>query len=314
MKLATLFIIASNILCLHAYADVAPQAPDTESANEETVLVLPPLFDYATAPEEIESWADRSNWLVEHFWDNFDFKQKVVGQTQLNHAFKTYIVPMRFADAEVTMKSIKKLIGQLNKNSTLLIQFTKAAERNIYNPATSDMLIDEVYLEFLKALCNNKKVGDLHKARYLHQVKPLENTIIGRQMPKFGFEDHTGVNTEFSPEAITTIIEFGDPDCSECRITRLRLETDTYLQSLAKDGKLRILFISPEVAPEDMSSWRESVKDYPHYWTVGASEDLAEELDLRTTPCIYLIDAQRNIVSKNSTPEAIHRYMEELGN
>ena len=74
------------------------------------------------------------------------------------------------------------------------------------------------------------------------------------------------------------------------------------------------MFISPEVAPEDMSSWRESVKDYPHYWTVGASEDLAEELDLRTTPCIYLIDAQRNIVSKNSTPEAIHRYMEELGN
>lgn len=299
---------------LMAVGAVRVSAQDTveEPTSEESgVKVIPPLFEYPTVPEGITSWSESSDWLVEHFWDSFDFKQKGVAQVQLNHAFKTYCVPMQFANRDVTMKSLKKLFDSLNKNPTMLVQFTKAAERVIYKPETSEVLIDEVYVEFLRNLLNNKKVPKIYKSKYEPQFKALSNTLIGNKMPKFNFLDRHGVKTEYSPEAIFTIIEFGDPDCVECSMNRIRLESDTFLQQLAKDGKLRILFISPEVAPEDMESWRESVMDYPHYWTVGASEDLEEIVDLRKTPCIYILDNARNIVSKDATPESVHKYLEQ---
>lgn len=308
-KFIVLFL---SLLMSAGFFRVCAQESVSEDASDTGgVMVLPPLFEYPTVPEGITSWSEGSDWLVEHFWDSFDFKQKGVGQIQLNHAFKTYCVPMQFAKRDVTMKSIKKLFDSLNKNPTLLVQFTKSAERVIYKPETSEVLIDEVYVEFLRNLLKNKKVPEIYKSKYEPQFKALSNTLIGNPMPRFNFWDRHGVKTEYSPEAIYTIIEFGDPDCVECSMNRIRLETDTFLQQLAKDGKLRILFISPDVAPEDMEHWRESVMDYPHYWTVGASEDLEEIVDLRRTPCIYILDNARNIVYKDATPETAHQFLEQ---
>lgn len=308
-------IVAALLVCLISVPALKIQAQEPESAlaADTDVLVLPPLFDYPTVPEDIVSWADRSNWLIEHFWDNFDFKQKGgIGQNQLVHAFNTYCVPMRFANRDVTIKSVDKLVGQLSKNPTMLIQFTQAAERVLYNPQTAEVMIDEVYIRFLKALLDNKKAPKLYKARYEGQYKALSSSMTGNRMPRFNFMDRNGVKTEYSPEAITTVIEFGDPDCSDCRITRLRLETDAYLQQKAKDGQLRIYFITPDVVADDMESWKAMVADYPHYWTVGAAEGLEDEIDLRITPCLYLIDASRNIVDKAATPDGVHKYLKSI--
>lgn len=106
-----------------------------------------------------------------------------------------------------------------------------------------------------------------------------------------------------------TIIEFGDFDCSDCRITRLRLETDSDLQDLVAQGKARIMFINPDMDTDSIEEWREAVKGYPENWTVGVGEDLDEILDLRIVPCLYLIDASGKIVTKSASSESARAFV-----
>ena len=284
-------------------------ATQDEAANE--LLVLPPLFEYPVAPEDLE-WTERSNWLVEHFWDNFDFKQNSVGQSQLVHAFSTYIVPLHMADRAVAIKGVKELIKKLQKNPSLLYQFTSAAERTIYTPQTSELMIDEVYIEFLKAVVSNKKIPALRKVRYEAQLKSLKNSMLGGPLPDFLFTDRQGNPSKYTSAGVPTIIEFGDFDCSDCRIARLRLETDDELQKLVNEGKARIMFISPDADDgEDVANWKAITKDYPQSWTVGKADGLDDVIDLRIVPCIYIVDSKGNIVSKSANTDSAREYVKE---
>lgn len=304
MRILTIYLLLTGSLIL-SIVKAQDSSGNTQPENE--LLVLPPLFEYPVAPEELD-WNERSNWLVEHFWDNFDIKQKSVGQSQLIHAFRTYVVPMHFADREVAMKSMESLISKIKKNPTLLLQFTQAAERTIYAPQTAEMFVDEVYVKLLKALIDNKKIPKIRKVRYESQYKSLVKCMEGGQMPTFKYMDKGGQNSEFKSCGKPAIIEFGDYDCSECRIARLRLETDTDLQKLVDEGKVSIVFISPDVDSESADAWRNGVTDFPANWVVGMGESLEEELDLRHTPCIYLLDASGKIVSKNANADTARAF------
>lgn len=270
-----------------------------ESSNQP--IVLEALFDLPVVPDEITDITQRSNYFVEHFWDPFNFNQNAVGQVQLNHAFSEYVVGLRFSDRTIALKSVDKLISKLNKNATLLYQFTRAAEENLYSE-NAEVWIDDVYLEFLEAVIKHKKIKDIRKARYVAQYESLKNSIVGSKAPKFEFVDRTGVKTMFSAEAKPSIIIFGSPDCIDCMMTKVRLNTNDDIIKLTKDNEIKIYFIIPD---ESEDNWREMVADYPHYWTVGASDNATEVYDIRLSPSIYLLDADRKIELKNVPIEIV---------
>lgn len=280
---------------------------EAESPEVTDVLILPPLFEFPVAPEDMD-WTNRSNWLAEHFWDGFDFKQKSVGQSQLVHAFSTYILPLHIADKSVALKGVKDLIKKLQKNPTLMYQFLLAAERTMYEPMTAELLIDEVYLEFLKAVVANKKLPSAKKVRYQAQLKSLQNSIVGKPLFDFLYTDRQGSPSKYTATGVPTIIQFGDFDCSDCRISRLRLETDDELQQLVDEGKACIMFINPN---EDNvnENWTAAVKNYPKSWKLGHGSTVSDFVDMRITPCIYVIDAKGNLVSKSANTEKAKEYV-----
>lgn len=304
MRITNCFKIFSLSLFL-ALPGVSVASSQDYGAEEGQLTVLPPLFEYPVVPSEITDWKESSDWLIEHFWDNFDVKQKAVGQSQLNHAFKTFTVPMRFADSKVVYKAVDKLLDRVKKNPALMLQLAMAAERNIYDPATAEGIIDEIYLRFLKAVIAQKKLPEIRKARFRAQYEALQGCLVGDVMKSFEFTDNHGNPTHFLPSSGFSVIEFGDPDCSECRILKLRLETDAEIQQALADGRLQVFFIIPDIDPEEGDSWRELVADYPHAWTVGAAGDLDGTLDLRVTPCIYVIGSDGKIISKNADIDTI---------
>jgi hypothetical protein len=254
---------------------------------------------------------ERSNWLVEHFWDNFDFKQKSVGQQQLNHAFNTWCLPMRFANKDVALNATNSLIKKIEKNPTLLLQFTMAAEYNVYQPATAEVWIDELYLPFLQAIEKNKKVPATYKARYASQYKVLSGSLKGGPMPKFLYDDQSGVKRAFNSIGIYSLVEFGDPTCSDCQLLRIQIKSSEFLTSLVESGKLKIYFIIPDADSAD-ADWREQVADYPGNWICGASHDLDETIDLRLVPSLYLINPSGVISLKNTNIDEVLKELESV--
>ncbi len=270
-------------------------------AIKAEVVEIPPLFEYPLAPDSIGPIDQRSNWMMEHFWEPMDLKSKEpVNQTALNHAFQTYTFPMQWAsEAEVT-KSIDNLLLQMQKNPTLLYQFAKAAEENLYG-TRAQLWYDAVYLKFLDAVLKNKKIKKPMKERFAIQHQILSHTKPGDVPPSFKFTTPVGNPGEFNPIGLLTVIEFGDPDCADCRMAKLKFDTDVAFSSLVDRGLVNMMFIT--VDPEE--GWQTKLVDYPAKWVVGAAEGLSGTYDLRATPYFYIIGKDGKILAKTASYEQV---------
>lgn len=264
-------------------------------AYTQEVIEIDPLFEYPVAPEELPTMAEKSNYLVDHFWDTFDFKRKTsVDQNALNHAFKVFTVPMRYADKERSVAAVEKIISQISKNPTMLFQFTKAAEENMYGPR-AEFWVDEVYLKFLEAIVKNKKVSETRKSKYEKQYAVLKNTVVDGYAPMFKFRDRSGKEASYFPMSTPTLIIFGDPNDTDWRMTRVRMESNIPLTQEIDKGKVNIIFI----VDSEQSDWQKATEGYSSKWTVGSAPDIKETIDIRISPSAYVIGSDGKIVAKN---------------
>lgn len=301
------YICIPLLLAAAAFAP-AVCAQDEAPAATATQTMVPALFEYPVAPAELTGLSEKSDWLVEHFWDSFDPKKtKVVDQAALNHAFSVYAVPFRWADKQKTLNSVDRLIASVSKNPSLLLQMTKAAEETLYGPR-AEVWIDEIYVRFLEALVRNKKLKPIHKARYEFQLKPLSTSMTGQRAPSFKFTKPDGSPGFFTPTGNYTLIEFGDPGCHECSMAKLSLDTDVTIGEMLKTGKLNICFFT--VSPEE--GWQDELKAYPEKWVVGAAEEAEELYDMRLTPSLYLIGPDGTIRYKNMPVESMIAILKDL--
>lgn len=273
-----------------------------DTVQERTAIVIPPLFEYISAPDSLADINARSNYVVAHFWDPMDFSLNGVGQIPLNHAFAVYATPMRWADKEVVDESIKNLIEKLKKNPTLLLQFTKAAEDNLYSSSAS-VWIDDAYIPFLNALAADKKINVNRKARYIRQLESLQRSMKGKIFPLFAYTQANGDKESLKISTPLTLIEFGNPSCVDCRLAKIKLDSDSDLEKMVKEGKLAIYFIVPDAEAEE--GWDIELASYPYSWHSGAGEALDDIYDIRNTPTFYLLDGNGTIIEKNQPTETM---------
>lgn len=276
------------------------QDESIERMDEDGVVYLSPLFEYPSAPEELGSMEEKCAWIVDNFWNQMDFKSTApVDQAKLNHAFGVYTVGCQYAPKVKAEASVDKLIKTLQKNPTLLVQFVKAAEENLYGPR-ADVWIDELYIKFLQGAVSNKKVSKARKARYEAQLKQLQASLVGKTPAEFDFVRPNGDTAQYFAMSTPTIIFFGDPDCDECRQSRLRMESNVAFSRAVTDGKINVLFIIPDA--ED--GWQKEASSFPRGWILGASDRVSDIYDIRQTPDVYLIGGDGKIVAKHLSPLA----------
>lgn len=275
----------------------------------QDVIQIEPLFEYPTAPESLTSLADKSNYLLEHFWDSMDFKStSAVDQNALNDAMKVYSVPIRWADLRIAEASVDKLIEKISKNPTLLTQFTKAAEEVLYGPR-AEFWVDAVYIKFLDAFTKNKKIQASRKNKYEKQLKSLRNSAVGSEAPSFDFTGKNGKVEKYTPMSTPTIMIFGNPEDTDWRMTRLKMETTVPLRQAVEQGKLNILYI----IPFKLDNWEDITSNYSNTWTVGEAPEISVILDLRADPSVYLIGGDGKIILKNATiPMAVNEALNRI--
>lgn len=246
-----------NVLIAGALLASTAVTTFADDGSGNSVINIEPLFEYPMAPEDLPTLEEKSGWLMEHFWDALEEKKKgTVDQTALNDAFNVYISAMPYASRDKVMASTNALLKRIEKNPALLLQMVKAAEDNLYDPQRSKMLIDEVYVRYLETLAKNKKIDKIRKARYADQLRRLKATMPGATAPGFKFMDVEGNEKEYFPMSTFTIIEFGDPSCDECRMSKLKFDVNLQLSTLIDQGKVNMLFI----IPDDPEGWQKDLQ------------------------------------------------------
>lgn len=274
----------------------------------DSKIYISPLFEYPVAPEDLPDLQSKSDWLMEHFWDDMDFQSReVVNQLALNDAFRVYAVAMSYASPRKAMASIESLIKSMKGNPAKIIQMTKAAEETLYGQR-AEFWSDDIYMPFLKAVLAEKKISDVRRQRYAMQYEMLKNNAIGAKMPMMRLTLRDGRHKDYSPSAPFALIEFGNPDCDDCRFARTKLSMAADLQDMVNDGELEIAFIVADAVPEEQPEILEYLKEYPAEWITGISYGADDRLDLRLTPSFYILGRKGEIIAKNlSVNEAVDR-------
>lgn len=264
------------------------------------VIEVEPLFQYPVAPDNVETLQGKSDWVMQHFWDNMDFKSKDArNQAAVNDALRTYVFPMQWAAKEEVDKSVEKLLKQLSKNPTLLLQFTKGAEEALYGQRAS-LWIDEVYCRFLETFIKSRKVPAIRKKRYERQLNQIRNSMVKQTPASFSFTTPVGEPGKFDPIGVFTIIEFGDPDCDDCRMAKLKMDTNIRFTELVEKGLVNVMFIVPDPA----DGWQQKLTGFPPKWIVGASDTVSDTLDIRSTPSFFVVGKDGKLIAKNIGYEA----------
>lgn len=264
------------------------------------------LFPYPVAPEDLETMTERTNYVIEHFWDRCNMKSAFSTKLKLQKAFNDYVDIMPYADAETVHKSIEKLISSVKKEPKNLLTLAEFAESKLYSDS-AEMISDEVYLPFAQAVADCKKIKSAEKARYAHHARVLSGSQVGMKAPDFTFTAADGSKQNFND--ITgghIILFFNDPDCDECRFTKIRLSDDYNINELIASGLLKVVSIYPGDADQQ---WIDSASKAPENWITGAAPDVDQSYDMRNPPVIYYLDPTHKILSKSMTiDQLIHAF------
>lgn len=260
------------------------------------------LFQYPQAPENLTTLSQRTNYVVEHFWDKCNFKTAFSAKDKMAKAFRDYVALMQYASKDTTIASINKLIKVAQKKPQNMLTLAQIAEETLYGDSAI-FWSDELYLLFTQAVIDTKKISKADKARYVHHTKILTNSMTGTTLPNFEYETVNGEKLQFdSIKAPAIILFFNDIDCSDCQLAKVRLANDINLNKLIDRGIIKIVSIHPGEASDE---WKAQASNYPQNWIVGACNDIYDMFDLRAVPTIYQLDDNHIIVAKNLNVDGI---------
>ncbi len=281
----TLFAILLTILsCLGSSAWAQAQQANT-------------YFPYPVVPEEKSTLTERCNYLVFHFWDRCNLKQSFSSLGKLQGAIGDWVGFMPYATTDTVHLAIDNFIGDVAKiGAKDLVTVAKMAESIVYSDS-SEIYSEELYLPFCKAVSENKKANKESRAYFGKQVKIIESTGLGRNIPAFDYVALDGSTQNFGDVIASRImLLLGNPDDFETSLAKARLSADYNLSKLVEQGLVKVVFLYPGQMTDQVKT---QLATFPETWIVGALPDYDTMFDIKNKPEIFYLDPRRKILGKN---------------
>ena len=282
-----IIVLVSSGLRLSAQDQLAEQLPGT-------------LFAYPLAPDTCSTLEGRCNYIITHFWDNFDISKPITDQVAFEKTFRDYVDFFRYAHRNVVMSSVRDFVNKAQSNTANLQKVGEVAERALYG-TEAEYWSDEVYVAFAKALASSKKLPKDVRDHYGAQLARINAVQVGSSLD-FEFYDTNGEKRRLSDYPANTYVLLFIDGSTDSSIGRLRLSTDVALNALLDSGNALLVCLSMNKYTSD---WATAAAGYATNWIVGCNDELLKQLDLRAFPCCYVLDEQRVIVNKALSVEGL---------
>jgi hypothetical protein len=289
--------------------------PDGKKAEQTKKPAIPVNFERVMPPSMLTTILERADFLVMHFWDKFDFKDTMYCHVPhiTEQAFADYINFFKFASYDKVCAGIKKLLDNAEVDSTMYAYFCTKADFYLYNP-NSPTRNDEYYIPFLEHMIQTPILSESFKIRPKMILEVAYRNRVGAKATDFEYTLPSGqTGNMYNIKAENLMLMFYNPDCIECRKTKDELNNSPVFTAATKSGKLKVLAVYPD---ENLTSWREHLKDFPSNWINSYDKTLKikeEQIyDLKAIPTLILLDRDKNVILKDVSAETIHEYLEKI--
>jgi hypothetical protein len=282
--------------------------------NKAPVVSKPKNFERPTPPPMMTDQKDRAGYILEHFWDKFDFTDTMYCHVPeiTEEAFLDFLYIFQFASKEKINSAVKKLLDQAQVDVVMYNYFYRKGEDYLYNP-NSTTRNDEYFIPFLEHLIFSSRVIEQDKERPRYMLALAYKNRLGEKALDFIYTLNSGATGNlYSITTKYTLLMFFNPDCKECRETTAEIKRSTAISSAISAGALKVLAVYPD---EDLEIWKSHLNDIPASWINGYDKTQTvknEEIyDLKAIPLLYLLDKGKIVLLKDATVKEIHDYLEK---
>lgn len=259
-------------------------------------------FPYPMVPDSISTLQGKADFYITHFWDFCDLKKGFSSRAKMAGALLDYFDLMPHATPRVAFKSMATLLKNIEKQPADQLFFAQKAEEFVHSD-TAFFFSDEIFLPFVRAVVENKRIPAKDKQHFIHQAAVLTATQLGQRTPDISFTDRNGNAAAYVPDSTdVNFIFFTDPGSSAARLAKARLNADAKTSRLIDAGVLKVVAIANM---EPGQEWLDFAKTMPDSWVVGAAPGIDQLYDIRRTPEFYVVDNSGNILLKHATIDQI---------
>ena len=268
-------------------------------------------FPYPAVPETLTTMDERAAYVMEHYWDAFDFADTTLVHLPdvTEQGFVNFLDLLPQVDTAYAMNGLQNLCSHIfpipdtrPQACAKVMQdyFLQKMEQYLHDP-NSPMRDDALYVRFLSVLTNVLPESDIRKETFTYQLKYLQKNLPGAAAEDFTYIDRKGVRrTLYGTRADFTLLFFYDPDCDNCHAILEGLKQE----SLLLDSRVKVLTVYADV---ETDKWKSANPHIPSQWTDGYSPEgeivVKQIYALPAMPTLYLLDKRKHVLLRDPSPE-----------
>lgn len=270
-------------------------------------------FPFPEIPAVLAQAEERKEYLLEHFWDSFDFSDPLlINNREISEqglANQLSLLADETVPEEWKVKSIDNLCTGMEGHEHARGVFMQWIKNYLYNP-NSPFYNEPLYSIYLQRMLGSRVLDEAGKSSLEFQLKLLERNLPGAKAENFVYYLPDGSRATLYKTYVKgefLLLVFYDPDCPNCHKTLKEITMDRELSGKAAAGELTVLAVYTE-GDEDI--WRNSLADMPGEWLIGNDRQTVKEnalYDLRAMPSLYLLDKDKTVILKDASYGAVKK-------
>lgn len=294
-------------ICLSACNNTDKQA-STSVQKKERKFIMP------IVPDELVVPLDRANYLVIHYWDNFDFSDTAYIHLPsiTEQAMADYIEILPHANKDTSSNSIKNTLIKAEINNDMRSYFLDIYNKYLYDP-NSPLRNEEFYIPVLSYILESEKTNETDKERADFKLKMLLKNRIGEKATNFTYTLASGkTGTLYDIKSEYTIVLFYNPDCHACAELIKAIKGSNIINEKLENKSITILSFYPDA---DLEIWKKHLNDIPSLWINGYDKKQIVQnkrlYDLKAIPTLYLLDSNKQIILKDVDFYVLQKWLSE---
>mgnify|MGYP002139613449 CR=1 FL=1 len=252
------------------------------------------------------------NYYKAHFFDNIDLKDDRLLRTPVFHPkLEQYFKKLTLQMPDSINKEADQIIAQLNPGSEMF-KYVVWWVTNTYE--TSNIMgMDAVFVHMVEKYYTKEKafwVDDAQLYKIQDRARVLKPILVGTKVKNIVLNDSLGrPHSLYDVKSKYTILYFWDPDCGHCQKITPKLK-ESY--DKIKSKGVQVFAVCTEV---EIDKWKKFIREKDLNWINVADPELhnnfRHDFDITTTPQIFLLDENKNIIAKKIEVDTMNDILEK---
>jgi len=271
-------------------------------------------FQLPEVPVMLNTPELRMAYVVEHYWDHFDFRDTayihlpdITEQATVNYMDLLQRIPQ-----DEALKALEALAGKAAVEPRMMGHLWEVISRYWHDP-NSPMRNEDMFILLCKGVERTPQVEGYLRDRAAYLRTLAEKNRPGMKAADFVYTLESGKQGRMHDlKAEYTLLFFYNPDCHTCADIKQAMLQSLRLKDMVGSGRMKVLTLYPD---EDVALWREHLHEMSDEWINGYDQGqvltMEQRYDLSAIPSFYLLDKDKKVLLKDADWRQILHFFEK---